>query len=170
MIHQKSLAGTDSIKRVGRKYGLISAAIGVLIAEVIMVVFTSGDRGILHEIFWFAFVDFKLNLAVGTAIMLLSGYYYGQIAAQMIVVRRKNALIAGLLCGIAVLLTTGLLSGWTGFFQEGIDNLGTDDDPFIDYIYKPLFWITTFGFLPAALVGVWFGMKVRRAARGGDTD
>ena len=58
---------------------------------------------------------------------------------------------------MAVLLTTAFLSCGTGFIQEGIVHVGTDDNPFEDYIFKPLYWVTVFGAIPAFIVGIWFG-------------
>jgi hypothetical protein len=66
---------------------------------------------------------------------------------------------------MAVLLTTAFLSGWTGFVQEGIDNIGTIDDPLVDYILKPFYWVTIFGAVPALIVGVWCGARIK--AKGG---
>ena len=73
--------------------------------------------------------------------------------------------MVGFLCSMSVLLTTAFFSGWTGFFQEGIDNIGTHDNPYEDYVFKPLFWVTMFGAIPAFFGGLWFGRRIKRVGR-----
>jgi undecaprenyl pyrophosphate phosphatase UppP len=36
-------------------------------------------------------------------------------------------------------------------------------DSFEDYIFKPFFWITLIGFLPAILVGILFGKWIKKS-------
>lgn len=152
-------------KRIGSRQGLLSAALGLLIAQVIMVsLFTSG-QDLYHAFFWFTRVSYRLNILIGALIMLLSGHVYGQLAGTAILIKEQNALLVGFLCSMAVLLTTAFFSGWTGFFQEGIDNIGTHDNPYEDYIFKPLFWVTIFGAIPAFFVGLWFGRRIKRMGR-----
>jgi hypothetical protein len=127
-----------------------------------MTAMISSDQGFFKAFFWFARVNYKLNLFVGVVILLLCGHFYGQIAGKAILTKKRNFILVGFLTGIAVLLTTAFLAGWTGFFQEGIDNIGTNDNPFEDYIFKPLFWVTIFGIIPALLVGIWFGGQIKR--------
>lgn len=149
-------------KRIGSRQGLFCSGLGIVIAQLIMTAMISSDEGFIKGFFWFAKVDYKLNLFIGAAILLLCGHFYGQIAGKAILIRQNNFILVGFLCGMAVLLTTAFLSGWTGFFQEGIDNIGTSDNPFEDYIFKPLFWVTLFGLVPALLVGIWFGGQIKR--------
>ena len=152
-------------KKIGSRQGLICSGLGVLIAQLIMTAMISSDQNIFKAFFWFTSVNYKLNLFVGVVILLLCGHFYGQIAGKAIIIKNRNFVLVGFLCGMAVLLTTAFLSGWTGFFQEGIDNIGTDDNPFEDYIFKPLFWVTIFGILPALLVGIWLGGQIKRKGR-----
>ena len=149
-------------KKIGSKQGLICVGIGLLIAQLIMTYMFTTDESFIKSFFWFHQIDFKLNIFIGVIIMILCGHFYGQIAGVQIRIKKRNFILVGILCGLAVLLTTAFLCGWTGFFQEGIDNIGTDDNPFVDYIIKPLFWILLFGIVPALLVGVWFGWRVKR--------
>lgn len=148
-------------KRIGSKQGLLSVGLGLLIAQLIMTGLMWPDKGFGNAFFWFASIDYKFNIVVGAIIMLLSGHLYGQLAGIQIVLKKRNFVIVGFVCGMAVLLTTATLCGWTGFFQEGVDNIGTEDNPFNDYIFKPLFWVTIFGTIPALLVGAWFGWRVK---------
>lgn len=142
-------------KKIGSKQGLLSVGIGLLIAQLIMTLFSS-------NFFWFTSASFKLNLAIGIIIMLLSGHLFGQLAGIAILIKKRNYILTGFLNGMAVLMTTAFLSSWVGFFQEGFDNIGTNDNPFEDYIFKPIFWIFLFGLLPSFLVGIWFGKQIKK--------
>jgi hypothetical protein len=156
----KSLTETEA-KKIGSRQGLIFAGLGVLIAQLIMTAMISSDQSFFKAFFWFTKVSYKLNIFIGIIILLLCGHFYGQLAGKAILIKGRNFILVGFLCGMAVLLTTAFLSGWTGFFQEGIDNIGTNDNPFEDYIFKPVFWVTMFGIFPALIVGVWFGAQIK---------
>jgi hypothetical protein len=148
-------------KRIGSKQGIISVLIGLLIAQLIMTIMISSDQGFYKAFFWFSTIDYKLNIFIGAIIMILCGHFYGQFSGKAILIKKWNFILVGFLCGMAVLLTTAFLAGWTGFIQEGIDNIGTGDNPFEDYIFKPLFWVTIFGAIPALIVGIWFGGRIK---------
>ncbi len=152
-------------QKIGSKQGLISGGLGILIAQLIMTAMISSDQGFFKAFLWFIDVDYKLNLLIGCTIMLFCGYYYGKIAGKAILIKQRNFILVGFLCAMAVLLTTAFLAGWVGFFQEGVDNIGTNDNPFEDYIFKPLFWVTLFGIIPALLVGIWFGGQIKRKGK-----
>jgi hypothetical protein len=149
-------------KSIGGRQGLIAAATGIIIAYTIMVYMFSADYSLSAALFWFANVEYKLNLLIGVALMLLVAYLFGRAAGRAIIVKKYNAALVGIICGVAVLVTTAFLCGWTGFFREGIRSIGTGDDPLQDYVFKPLYWVTIFGFIPAVLVGVAFGIRVQR--------
>jgi hypothetical protein len=151
-------------KKIGSRQGLICVGLGLLIAQLIMTWMTSDD-GIIKGFLWFTTINYKLNILIGAIIMLLCGHFYGQIAGSQIIIKKRNHILIGFLTGIAVLITTAFLCGWTGFFQEGIDNIGTEDNPFQDYIIKPLFWVAIFGIVPALLVGIWFGGQIKRKGK-----
>lgn len=161
LARQKSMTEIEA-KKIGSRQGLISVGIGLIIAQLIMTALISSDEGFLKAFFWFTTIDYKLNILIGAIIMLLCGHIFGQIAGTQIIIKKRNFILIGFLCGMAVLLTTSFFSGWTGFFQEGVDNIGTNDNPFEDYIFKPLFWVTVFGIIPALLVGIWFGGQIKR--------
>ncbi|WP_461069585.1 hypothetical protein [Spirosoma horti] len=76
--------------------------------------------------------------------------------------KKWNYVLTGFLTGLAVIITTTFFASWTGFIQEGIDNIGTNDNPFFDYIFKPMYWVTMFGLIPALLVGIWFGSQIKK--------
>jgi hypothetical protein len=147
-------------RKIGRRQGMISVGIGILIAQLVMTAFLALDEGIIGGFFWFTDFGYLLNILIGLVIMILGGYLFGSIAGYQILIKKRNPLLIGFLCGMAVLLTTGFFSGWLGFFQEGIENIGYDN-PFEDYIFKPLFWVTLVGSIPAFLIGSWMGSKIK---------
>lgn len=155
----------EDAKKIGSRQGLIAVGLGVLIAQLIMTAMIAQDKSFLKAFLWFTQVNYKLNLFIGIILMLLCGHFYGQLAGKAILIKRRNFILIGFLCGMSVLLTTAFLAGWTGFFQEGIHNIGTNDDPFEDYIFKPLYWVTIFGTVPALIVGIWFGGQIKVKGR-----
>jgi len=148
-------------RKIGSRQGLISVGLGLLIAQLIMT-WVSSDNGILNGFLWFTSFSYNLNILIGVVIMLLCGHFYGQLAGKAILIRKRNYIFTGFLYGMAILMTTAFLSSWTGFFQEGIEKVGTNDNPFEDYILKPVFWIFFFGLLPVFLVGIWFGRQIKK--------
>jgi len=57
------------------------------------------------------------------------------------------------------------LASWTGFFQEGLEDVGRQGSPFFDYIFTPLFSVTFFGLLPVLVVGFWFGSRIHKEGK-----
>jgi hypothetical protein len=151
----------EKAKQIGSRQALKSVALGLLTAQLIMTLLSS-DSGILKGFFWFIDFSYNINLLIGVIVMLLCGHFYGQRAGFEILMKRKDYSWVGFKYGFLTLITTAFLSSWTGFFQEGIHNIGTNDEPFTDYIFKPLFWITVFGLIPVVLVGFWFGSQINK--------
>jgi len=152
-------------KKIGGRQGLICAVTGIVIAQVMMTLLVSTDGGFRKGFFWFIGLGMDLNIIVGMLIMVSCGYVYGRIAGVQIIVKHRNSIGVGIICSVAILLTTAILCGWTGFFQEGIPNIGSGDDPFEDYIVKPFAWIATVGIIPAVLIGIWVGGRIKRRGR-----
>lgn len=152
-------------KRIGSRQGLISAGVGLLIAQFIMVLMFSIDKEPIEAFLWFTDFEYSLNIVIGVTIMFICGYFYGQLGGKLILIKSWNYIVTGVVIGLAVLLSTTFLASWTGFIQEGIDNTGPLDNPFFDYIIKPMYWVTMFGVIPALLIGVWFGFQVKRKGK-----
>lgn len=152
-------------KRIGSRQGLISVGLGVLIAQLIMTLMISSDEGFFKAFFWFTDIDYWINILIGVIIMFACGHFYGQLAGKLILIKQWNYMFTGFLIGLALILTTTFFASWTGFIQEGIDNIGTNGDPFFDYIFKPMYWVTLFGIIPALLVGIWFGRQIKKKGK-----
>lgn len=146
-------------KKIGSRQALIAVGYGLLIAQLIMT-WISSENGIVIGFFWFTNFSYNLNLMIGVVIMLLSGHLFGQVAGKAILIKKRNYILTGFLCGMAVLMTTAFFSSWTGFFQEGIKQ--TLGNPYHDYILKPVFWIFFFGLIPVLIVGIWFGKQIKK--------
>lgn len=153
-------------RKIGSRQGLISVGLGLLIAQLIMTLMITTDEGFIKAFFWFTNIDYWLNIFIGAFIMLACGHFYGQLAGKLILIKKWNSVLTGFLIGLAVLLTTTFFASWTGFIQEGIDKIGTNDDPFFDYIFKPMYWVTMFGLIPALIVGAWFGRRIKNKGKG----
>jgi hypothetical protein len=148
-------------KRIGSTQAIKAVFIGCIVAQLIMMFFSS-EESFVKSFLWFTTVNYKMNILVGVLIMFLFGHIFGEWAGKAIIRKKQDETMIGILCSIFVLLSTSLLSGITGFLSEGIENVGTEDNPFIDYLVKPFFWIMIFGILPAVLVGIWFGRRVKK--------
>lgn len=149
-------------RRTGSRQGLITAGLGLLIAQMIMMGMFSIDQGLTDSFLWFVDIDYKLNVVIGAIILLACGHFYGQLAGKLIVINNRNYILTGIVTGIVSLWTTVFLASWTGFFREGIQNIGTPDDPFYDYIIKPIYWVNIFGLIPATLLGIYFGARIKK--------
>ena len=153
---------TKNAENIGAKQGLKSVFVGIIIAHLIMTLIISSDNGFIDGFLWITRVDYWYHILIGCVIMILCGYFYGRIAGKEILIKKRNYIVVGFLTGMSVLLTTGFLGGITGFLQEGIDNIGTNDNPFYDYLFKPLYWIFLFGLIPSLIVGIIFGKLIKR--------
>lgn len=148
-------------KKIGSNQALKSVVIGIVIAYLIMSLLSS-DSGFLKALLWFTTINYKLNLLIGVIIMLVCGYYLGQRAGYEILIKRINCYWVGIKYGILVLVTTTFFSSWVGFFQEGVHLIGTNDNPFNDYILRPVMIVFEFGFIPVLIVGSWFGKQIKK--------
>ena len=152
------------VRKIGGRKGLISSVIGLVTSYLIMAVMTGvGGRGM--DLGWIADAGMKLNIVLGAVIMLVSGYLWGQMAGIAILINKKHHLVAGILCGIWALMTAAFLSGLPGFLIEGMPWKYSIKEGFESYVVKPFIWITIFGAVPAVLVGVWMGWRIKRISR-----
>jgi hypothetical protein len=150
-------------KLVGQKIGIKSTLVGILIAYLIMSGILMIDSSYLDALLWFTKIEYWINLLVGAIAFILSGYFYGRLAGFLILIKKKDYELTGIIIGFLTLWTGTLLGSTIGFIQEGLDNFGTYDNPIVDYYFKPLFWITFFGFIPVIVTGLWFGKKIKKA-------
>src|SRR6478609_355216 len=150
-------------RKIGQLLALKSGLIGIALAYLTfsgVLILVGGP--LLPGLLWIFNVDYAINTIVGALGLLTMGYFFGGMAGSEILIKNRNYSLIGIMCGILTLLTGTIIGSTLGFIQEGLDNIGTPDDPFFDYYFKPLYWVTIFGVIPASLVGLWFGKKIKR--------
>lgn len=147
-------------KKIGRRQGLISVGLGLLVAQLIMTRISS-QEGILKGFFWFTDFNYLPNILVGVLSIILSGLYFGQLAGILILLRKWNHMLTGFVTGLVVIVSATFVASWIGFFQEGIKYIGMNHDPFSDYIITPIVTVTIFGLIPVLIIGIWFGISIK---------
>jgi len=110
---------------------------------------------------WFTRINYWFNLLVGALRLVLAGYFYGRLAGINILIKKKNYEWIGIAYGLLTLWIGMLMGSTVGFLDEGLDNIGTGDNPFVDYYYKLLFWVACFDFIPEIIVVLWFGRRIK---------
>lgn len=150
-------------QKIGYKYAFISNLIGLLSAILILMYLGRVDslRSNFFTLLYF-FTDFALNFSAGLAGMFITAYYLGKRAGLRVLKEQSNPFTVGILTGILVLIAGTFAGSLIGFFQEGWSNIGTHDNPFVDYLFKPLFWILSYGFIPVLIVGFWYGSRLAK--------
>lgn len=148
-------------QQIGSRIAVKSALIGVATAYLIMATLIGLDEGI-SGILWILEVDYWPNLLLGTFGLTLMGSIFGRIAGTEIIERKKDYSWVGIKYGFITLITGTIIGSTMGFLQEGLDNIGTHDNPFEDYYFKPLFWVLIFGSIPVVFVGLWFGSQIKK--------
>ena len=144
-------------KNIGIKKAMQSATIGILIAFLIMTLFAGGSLQ------WMVEWNYWINIIIGIGIFYGLAYLFGKNAGNEILIKKKDSDKVGAKYGLLTLIITAFLVGWTGFVQEGMEPYDTFWNSFRDYIFKPFFWITLIGFLPAFLVGILFGKWIKKS-------
>jgi hypothetical protein len=156
-ISQKPQMTPEKAKNIGIKKAMQSATIGILIAFLIMTLLAGGSPQ------WMVEWNYWINIIIGIGIFYGLAYLFGKNAGNEILIKKKDSGKVGAKYGLLTLIITSFLVGWTGFVQEGMEPYDTFWNSFRDYIFKPFFWITLIGFLPAFLVGILFGKWIKKS-------
>ncbi|MCC9168910.1 hypothetical protein [Pontibacter harenae] len=153
----------NTARQIGKRLAIKSALIGLLIAYVIFggLLYSWGMK-LVKAILWIADVEFAFHLLVGAFGLLAMAYFFGQLAAIDILVKKRNELWTGIKYGLIILISGTLIGSSVGFIQEGVDNIGKFGNPFYDYYFKPMYWIVIFGIVPVIIVGLWFGRQIKK--------
>ena len=147
----------EKAKNIGIKKAMQSVTIGILIAFLIMTLLAGGSPQ------WMVEWNYWINIIIGIGIFYGLAYLFGKNAGNEILIKKKDSGKVGAKYGLLTLIITSFLVGWTGFVQEGMEPYDTFWNSFRDYIFKPFFWITLIGFLPAFLVGILFGKWIKKS-------
>lgn len=143
-------------KHIGIQKALKVTTIGVLLAYLMMVLFTGGDFS------WLTEFNYALNIFIGLVILYVCAYFSGQRAGFEILVKNKNPNLVGAKYGILILFITAILAGCAGWVQEGLGANDSLASSFEDYIFKPFFWIMLAGWIPSIILGVLFGRWIKK--------
>lgn len=150
-------------KQIGQRLAIKSGLIGLIIAYIIFGgLIYSWDAKFVKSLFWITDVEFVIHLIIGAVGLLTMAYFFGQLAGIDILIKRKNELWTGIKYRLFTLFTGTLIGSSVGFVQEGIDNIGGFGNPFYDYYFKPVYWVTMFGIIPVIMVGLWFGRQIKK--------
>ena len=149
-------------KKKGIRKAFESVTIGLVIFYLFGV-FVFSNEG-LQSLLWIQYLDlynwiYILNWAISFYII---GFFIGSNAGKEILIRNKNFLLSGLKHGFLILFFAASLGCFLGFMTEGYENLGTNDNPIIDYFMKPIFWIVLYGLIPTLLMGLFFGWRIKK--------
>ncbi|MGY5353513.1 hypothetical protein [Wenyingzhuangia sp. IMCC45467] len=144
-------------KKIGIKKAFQSASIGIIISFLFMTLLAGGN------ILWLVKWNYLINIIIGIGVFYGLAYWFGKNAGYEILIEKKNHEKVGIKYGILTLILTAILVGWTGFVQEGMEPYDTFWNSFEDYIFKPFFWITLIGIIPAILVGIKFGKWIKKS-------
>lgn len=161
--YKEATVDIETAKHIGQRLAIKSGLTGLLIAYILFAWVTyRWDEKLSKAVFWIFDVEFWHHLLIGAIGLLTTAYFFGQLAAIEILVKRKNELWTGVKYGLITLVAGTLIGSSVGFIQEGIDNIGGFSNPFYDYYFKPIYWVAMFGIVPVIIVGLWFGRQIKR--------
>ncbi|WP_046242305.1 hypothetical protein [Hymenobacter terrenus] len=145
---------------LGRSQTLFIVTIGAALAYLLAAaVFGTGSW--LTSLLWLGSFDYWPNVLVAAGALYLSSWVYGGWAGRAILVAHRNAWGVGILVSEASLLTATVVASSTVFFREALPLQGTLADALVDYLGKPLWWVMGGGWLPAAMLGLWLGYRLK---------
>lgn len=150
--------------QIGKRTGIVFAALGVLIANILVTIFVSVDAGLPNGIVWFLNFDYWPSLLAGIVAVFLFSYFLCGRAAAAVVTRKKNEVVVGSATAVTVLFASGLVAGLVLFFQKVFSG-ATDSLLFLDFVFLPALILTFYGFLPASILGICFGAVVKNKSR-----
>ena len=148
----------ERARTIGRAQATKSVSLGLAIAYLMMAWLSQDVAWLGHDSYW-------TNFVFAAAVMFGCAYVYGGWAGTAILEHQRSSGWVGVQYGLLTLVTVPFLAGWVGFFQEGFYKVGTYQNPFFDYLVKPVALVSMFGLLPALLVGLWFGNSIKRAGQ-----
>jgi hypothetical protein len=149
-----NLIEIQQAKKIGSKIALFLTGVGIITAYLIMSL-------IIMSFFWILKVDFIFHLIVGAFAMLITAKYLGRYVGWLIIIRRRCSVLIGVVSGLLILIGGTFCGSLIGFFQEGI---GSSDlyEAMFNYLIKPIYWVSLFGFIPVIISGIIYGLKLKQ--------
>lgn len=150
-------------KHIGRKRALESVTIGVILFYVIGVFLFSNEG--LRSLLWLGYLDLYnwMFIANWVITFYVLSVFVGNYAGKEILVEQRNPLTIGIKSGVIMIFLGAFFGCFLGFLTEGLESVGTNDNPFVDYFLKPIYWIVLFGIVPGMLVGIFFGWRIKHS-------
>ncbi|KAA9035818.1 hypothetical protein FW778_19875 [Ginsengibacter hankyongi] len=143
-----------TIKKIGYRQAFKAITVGLVIAYIIM--------ALMAGPFWLFQVDFAPTILFAAIIIYIAGYFFGGLTSIWISKQSRLAILFGIIGGFLIVWTATFFGSLIGFMKEGLPNNSEISEPIHDYIYKPLGLVTIFGMLPIIIVGIWFGLSIRK--------
>lgn len=137
---------------------IFCASLGLLTALVISLPF---GMSVLH--FGFPLPLMTLPLMTGLIGLYICAYFYGRLAGKLI--HRMGAKdykiwLIGILLALSCVVTAALAGSSIYFFKEL--RFARLEETFLDYVFKPLVWITSAGFIPALIIGLIWAKQMKK--------
>jgi hypothetical protein len=148
----KKMDTLASAKRTGALLALKAITAGLIIAYLIM-------ASIESSLLWLLHFEYAKTMLLGILVTYASGYFFGGLAGKSILLKHRHELLTGVLYGFLIVWSSTFLASLPAFFAEGFSQ--PISESFVDYIGKPLWWVTFFGSLPVLFVGLWYGHAVK---------
>lgn len=143
-----------TFRKIGYTQAFKAITVGLIIAYVIM--------ALMAGPFWLFQFDYALTILFATIIIYIAGYFFGGLTGIWISKRSRLAILFGICGGFLIVWIATFFGSLIGFMNEGLASKSEISEPVRDYIYKPMALVTIFGFLPIILVGIWFGLSIKK--------
>ena len=143
--------------KLGTRYIMSYALLGAFIAFVMMS-YIDGSNDISRTFRWI--FDFSPSIYFGLFGLVIGSLIVGPIAGKSIS-KGRDHIIVGIVSAITVKWIS-ILTASLYLTLNSIYNGDTYSIAIIDYLFKPFFWITLFGFVPAFILGVLAGSHLKR--------
>jgi hypothetical protein len=144
-----------NISLIGGKYTFLYACLGVVIAYLIF----SAMAGTL---LWILRISFFLSILIGILFVMISSFQLGKISAYLIVIKRINSILVGILSAFLVVIISTFAGSLFLFFKEGLFSNYSLLYEINSYIINPIIAIFVFGLIPNLILGIFLGVKLKK--------
>ena len=143
-----------TFKKIGYTQAFKAITLGIALAYVIM--------ALMAGPLWLFQFDYAPTILFAATMIYIVGYFFGGLTGVWILKHNRSAILFGIIGGFLIVWTATFIGSLIGFMNEGLPNQSEISEPIYDYIYKPMALVTMFGFLPIILVGIWFGLSIKK--------
>jgi hypothetical protein len=155
---------TQSVQKKGSKYALqatfyTEAIMLVLISTVLLVAGRSFH--LVLELFSYLEIRVAATFILGSFIFAI---LFGKVATRKFLSKKNNPFWIGLETGLVIIICSTMLASLVAFAIQLVD-IGLSERWALIYFVRPLLWMLAFSILPAAIAGIWFGHKLKKATR-----